>query len=58
MSPRRHFVFLSTPPIGSFGLGVASEVALAVALVFFSGFCNVSQGLKEVRPVILAGVCE
>ena len=37
-----------------FGLGIASKVALGVTLVFFIVFFNVSQGVKEVSPVVLA----
>ena len=37
-----------------FGLGIASKVALGVTLVFFIVFFNVYQGVKEVRPVVLA----
>src|SRR5471030_2732970 len=37
-----------------FGLGIWSQVALGVTLVFFIVFFNVYQGVKEVSPVILA----
>ena len=37
-----------------FGLGMGSKVALGVTLVFFIVFFNVYQGVKEVRPVVLA----
>ena len=37
-----------------FGLGIGSKVALGVTLVFFIVFFNVYQGVREVRPVILA----
>ena len=37
-----------------FGLGVWSKVALGVTLVFFIGFFNVYQGVKEVSPVVRA----
>ena len=36
-----------------FGLGIWSKVALGVTLVFFIVFFNVSQGVKEVSPVVL-----
>jgi len=37
-----------------FGLGIGSKVALGFTLVFFVVFFNVYQGVKEVRPVVLA----
>ena len=37
-----------------FGLGIWSKVALGVTLVFFIVFFNVYQGVKEVRPTVLA----
>ena len=37
-----------------FGLGIWSKVALGVTLVFFIVFFNVYQGVKEVRPAVLA----
>src|SRR5512143_2759361 len=36
------------------GLGIWSKVALGVTLVFFIVFFNVYQGVKEVRPTVLA----
>src|ERR1700690_3467693 len=36
------------------GLGIWSKVALGVTLVFFIVFFNVSQGVKEVSPTVLA----
>src|SRR5580693_2514933 len=37
-----------------FGLGIWSQVALGVTLVFFIVFFNVYQGVKEVSPTVLA----
>ncbi len=37
-----------------FGLGMASKVALAVVLVFFTVFFNSFQGAREVDPLVIA----
>ena len=37
-----------------FGLGIWSKVALGFSLVFFIVVFNVHQGVREVRPVVLA----
>ncbi|WP_341990068.1 ABC transporter permease [Azorhizobium sp. AG788] len=37
-----------------FGLGLASKVALGLAIVIFIAFFNTYQGVREVNPVVLA----
>jgi NitT/TauT family transport system permease protein len=37
-----------------FGLGITSKVVFGITLVFFVGFFNAYQGVKEVSPVVLA----